>query len=308
MTLRKVGFDVESINNEFNVAESILTYNPDYIICRGNSARLSALNVGRKLRELNSKFNGKVILLFGEGFKLLPEDLIKLKSDLLLFEPISTLRLATHLFSFTDNDFEFIRDKLLKFAITDNQFRNYEQQILKNAGITIDSEIQIISSMDQSPKSDMNKVYSDASSVEESPTDSTEIEKTVDSVTETKVPEEESITEQELPTTVDQPEYKSETEPAFPDTPEFSAEAINKINEEIQAVGNELPLRIDTYYHAIKKADQDLSVGLNKRQTKKALNSLNKDLINEKKTDKKSEEELREEKIRFTDALFKKKS
>lgn len=146
MTLRKVGFEVEAINNEFNVNETLLTYNPDYIICRGNSNRLSVLNVARKLKE-GSRFNGKVVLIFPEGFKLSPDDLIQMKMDLLLFEPMSTLRLAVHLFSFSSADFEFVKDKLLKFAITDNQFRNYEQTILKSAGMTFDSEIQYVSSM-----------------------------------------------------------------------------------------------------------------------------------------------------------------
>ena len=47
MTLRKVGFDVESLSNEFNLAETILTFNPDYVICRGNTNRLSVFYCDR---------------------------------------------------------------------------------------------------------------------------------------------------------------------------------------------------------------------------------------------------------------------
>jgi hypothetical protein len=50
-----------------------------------------------------------------------------------------------------------------------------------------------------------------------------------------------------------------------------------------------------------------LKVGLKKRQTRKEFNQLHKDLLDEKKTDKKSEQELDSERIKFTKALFSKK-
>ncbi|MEQ1722323.1 MAG: hypothetical protein ABL930_04050 [Pseudobdellovibrio sp.] len=278
MTLRKVGFDVESINNEFNINDTILTFNPDYIICRGNSTRLSTLNVGRKLKDPNSKYSGKVVLIFSEGLKVSPDDLIKLKMDLLLFEPISTLRLAVHLFSMAGGDFEFIKDKLLKFAITDNQFRNYEQQLLRNAGLTIDSEIQIVSNMDHLPA--FTSIQTTESVPASEPTPDIQIIKS---------------------------EKNEPLEPNFPMPESLSPEKIRQINQEIQAVEQELPLRIDTYNHAIKKVDQDLKLGLKKRQTKKASNKLHKDLIDEGKADKTSEQEQDDEKVRFANALFKKK-
>jgi hypothetical protein len=251
MTLRKVGFDVESINNEFNINDSILSFNPDFIICRGNSKRLSTLNVGQKLKDSISKYKGKTVLIFSEGSKFSADDLIKLKLDLLLFEPISTLRLAVHLISMAGGDFEFIKDKLLKFAITDNQFRNYEQQLLSSAGLTIDSEIQILSSMDLLPAF--------------SGIQTTQIRPDSDLV------------------------------------PEM------QINQEIQTVEQELAFRIDSYNQEIKKVDQDLKAGLKKRQTKKASNKLHKDLIEEGKADKINQQEQIDEKVRFANALFKKK-
>jgi hypothetical protein len=278
MTLRKIGFDVESSNNEYNINDTVLTFNPEYIICRGNSARLSTLNVGRKLKDLNSKFMGKVVLIFSAGIKVSPEDLIKLKMDLLLFEPISTLRLSVHLFSMAGGDFEIIKDKLLKFAITDNQFRNYEQQLLKNAGITIDSEIQIVSGMDRSTAFINNQTTDNVADYE--PVSNMQIFKGEPAA-----------------------EFKTD----YPEPEVLSPEKIKQINQEIQAVMQELPLRIDTYNHAIKKVDQDLKVGLKKRQTKKKSNRLHKDLFDEGKADKTSEQEQDDEKVRFANALFKKK-
>jgi hypothetical protein len=262
MTLRKVGFELETVNNEFGVNEAVLSFNPDYIVVRGSGTRLSTLGIGKKLKESHSKYVGKVILIFGEKYDLAPEDLIKLRMDLMLLEPLSTLRLAVHLFSFSGGDIEFIKDKLLKFAITDSQFRSYEQIILRNAGLTIDSEIQMVSDMNQLPAVQVVKSGSPAAQSQNE---------------------------------------KPEEKPVY-----ITQEEIKKIHEELKALEHELPLRIDTYNRLIKKVDQDLSKGLKKRQTKQVSSQLRKDLIKEQKTDIKSENELDEERISFTKALFKK--
>jgi hypothetical protein len=268
MTLRKVGFEVESVNNEFSINEPLLSFNPDYIICRGNSSRLNVLNVGKKLKESGTRYNGKVVLVLPENFTVPPEELFKLKADLLLHDPISTLRLVVQLISLTTNDIEFIKDKLLKFAITDNQFRNYEQQILKNAGLTIDSEIQVISSL-EGPV-DFGGVFVQKGEPE---------------------PETGAVV------------IKGED----PGDGTVSQDVKTRLSSEIKAVANEMPLRIDTYNRAISKVDQDLKKGHKKRQTRKEVNQLHKDLIAEQKTDKQSEQQQDNERIRFTNALFKKK-
>lgn len=283
MTLRKVGFDVESINSEYNLNDSLLTFNPDYIVCRGQGARLTTLGLGKRLKD--TKFNGKVVLIFPENFQPSSEDLIKLRMDLMLFEPISTLRLAVQLFSFSKTDVEIIRDKLLKFAITDNQFRNYEQQLLRSAGTTIDSEIQIISEMPLDANQDNNSII-----IKQDSENSTEfaIEKT-----------EVEATDMQVATAAQ----------SYGDV-KISEEARQRLKDEILGVQAELPLRIDTYNRIINKVDQDLSVGLKKRQTKRVSNKLHKDLLEEKKADNKSlqdeESELDQERISFTNALFKK--
>ncbi|MBY0554186.1 hypothetical protein K2P97_06635 [bacterium] len=306
MTLRKVGFDVESINNEFNVGDTLLTFNPDYVVCRGNSSRLSTLNVGRKLKESNTKFIGKVVLIFQEGLKVSPDDLIKLKMDLLLFEPISTLRLAVHLFSMSGGDFEFVKDKLLKFAITDNTFRNYEQQMLKYAGLTIDSEIQIVSSMDHLPAFTSIQTTENVPAAVEKPNAVSIIKSDAVENGSEPIVQEGAL---DLARTVYHAKSDSEPNdvPIFPQPEELSEQSLKAINEQIQTLEDELPLRIESYNRAIGKVDQDLNMGLKKRQTKKASNKLHKDLIDEGKTDKKSEQEQDDEKVRFANALFKKK-
>ncbi len=273
MTLRKVGFDVEVTNNEFNLNETILTFNPDYIVCRGSSNRISTLNVGKKLKESTSKHNGRVILIFPENYKVAPEDLIKIKMDLLLVEPLSTLRLAVHLFSLAGGDIEFIKDKLLKFAITDNQFRNYEQQMLRTAGMTIDSEIQIVSNMTRIEPAANTLVRAE-------PTEEEKSHKTV----------------------------SGDINSAIQESKAAQAVLGKKLTAELAGMENELGLRIDSYNRTISKVDQDLSAGLKKRQTKMASNKLRKDLMDDQKADTntKSAEEQDAERIRFTKALFKK--
>lgn len=273
MTLRKVGFEVEPLNNEYGLNDSLLTFNPDYVICRGQSSRLSAVSVSKKLRDQGAKFNGKVLLVFPQNYQIPNEDLLKMKVDLVLFEPLSTLRLAIQLFMFNQVDLEFIKDKLLKFAITDNQFRNYEQQLLRHAGTTIDSEIQIISGL------------SSVAGVEElSPQSATRG---------AELPSEES------------------SSLAFRQ-PESGEGSRKELKDQLLNSSAELRMRIESYNRVIAKVDQDLKVGLKKRQTKRASNQQQKDLMENKKSATGSSEaesaatDLDSARRAFATALFKK--
>lgn len=299
ITLRKVGFDVESLGNEFNLAETILTFNPDYVICRGNTNRLSVHSVGRKLKDASTKFFGKVFLIFPEGYKITPDDVTKLRMDLMLFDPLSTLKLAMHLFAFSQQDFETVRDKLLKFAITDNTFRSYEQGILKSIGKTLDAEIQIISSMEGlsiSGESDAIEVKGTTEKdQDEDLVQAAERLLTVEPQSKTK-----AATEQE-------PDYNPASVPAFPKPESLTEEIIIKINMEIQAVAEELPLRTDHYTILLREVDQNLASGLKKRQARAETTKLHLELMNENKTDEKRQKTQHDEKVRFTQALFQKK-
>lgn len=234
-TLRKVGFDPETITSEYTIPEKLLTFNPDYLIAKGSSGRVSSLSIGKKLKE-NIKFNAKVILIFSEDSKPSPEDLIKLRMDLLLFEPLSALRLVAHLLTLTQMNKEAILDKLLRFAHTDPQFRTNEQQILKLTGATIDSEIQVIAG-------EKAEVVSEA-----------------------------AIDENAI-MSFGQPNVQP-VEPVNPETFEVDPGYKKQLQNELEAAEDELPLRIDTYNRAIKDVDQDLKKGLNKRQTKAAVKQM----------------------------------
>ena len=238
MTLRKVGFDTETITNEYNLSDKLLSFNPDFIIVKGNSSRVSGLQVGKKLKE-SVKFSGKVILIFPQDIKPKPDELIKLRMDLLLFEPLSALRLVAHLMTLTSGDHDTIMDKLLRIAHTDTQFRKSEQQIINTTGASIEVEIQYITSR--------LKVKSAApESLDES---------SIQSLFDPNFNDGKTKTSPEL-----DPDYQQVVDPAF----------IKSLNEELLSAKEELPLKIETYNRVINTVDQDLKIGLSKRHTKKS--------------------------------------
>ncbi|MBC7743323.1 MAG: hypothetical protein H7061_14085 [Bdellovibrionaceae bacterium] len=281
-TLRKVGFDPETITNEYNLADKILAFNPDYVIVKGNSPRVSSLSIGRKLKE-NSKFLGKVILIFSEETRPSSEDLIQMRMDLLLFEPISALRLVAHLLTLTQMDREDIMDKLLRFAHTDPIFRNNEQQILKSMGATIDSEIQVITSSKVREETeeiiDENMLFS-FSNPEEAAAQKAKL--AADTLAKAKNAQGGGFSEPNDEAFVLTEAYKS------------------KLKEELEASGRALPIRIEAYNHVIKDVDQDLQKGLKKRQTKVS----NKNIFENTSSDDMKKQD--EERKIFVKALLKK--
>lgn len=278
MTLRKVGFEVESITNEYNLPEKILSFNPDYLIAKGDSTRVSSQSIGKKLKE-NSKFAGKIILVFSETHQSNPDDFIKLRMDLLLFEPIGAMKLVSQLLSLTQFDREVMMDRLLRFAQTDGTFRNFENQVLKKTGQTVDSEIQIISSLLQPQQKEADEPKMSESDV----LGFTQAKVTGRAATESN------------PMILKSPSEVKASEDLV-----LSEEYKNSLKNELDSLSGELPLRIDSYNQSIKDINQDLKKGLGKKITKAA----NKVMFQEY-----SPEELKlqdEERKKFAKALLKK--
>jgi hypothetical protein len=300
MTLRKVGFDIETITNEYKLQERLLTYNPDYVVVKGLSSRVSSMNVGKKLRE-STKFLGKVILIFPEDQKTTPDEFIKLRMDLLLFEPITALRLVTHLLSLTDLDKEAITDKLLRFAHTDTQFRDYETQILKNSGGTIESEIKIISGeskkseeiieLDELDEDDLLTFVQKGDA--KAPTKALETKSSSSGFSEADLAK---ALKKSSPGPIGLGEKLEGIE--FEITEGLKA----KLKDELNALDHELPLRIESYNRAIKTFDQDLKKGHNKRKTR----STNKDLFKDIPQVENDQQDA--ERRKFAKALVKKKA
>jgi DNA-binding response OmpR family regulator len=263
MTLRKVGFDVEVIANEFNLSEKLLTFNPDMIIVRGQSAKLSAFNVGKKLKD-HLKYSGRVIIILGQDQKISPEDLTKIRMDLLLFEPLGVLKLVMNILNLDPARKEMMQDRLLRMAETDSAFRSQEQSYLVSHGQDLDREL--IQVQGKISDDDQDLLISD------------EVLEGFDS-------------------------RHVQTKKAEPET--LSSEYKQNLQAELAAGRDELSLRIDTYNHQIKKLDQDLKKGLNKRQTKSVLKKQRAELMVDPGQEKL--DSLDQEKRKFAQAMFRKK-
>jgi DNA-binding response OmpR family regulator len=302
MALRKIGFEVESTNNEFNLNQTLLSFNPDYIVIKGQGARLNSLNVARKLKESNNQ-NNKVILILGEKVEVSAEDIFKIRADVILNEPVSTLRLVIYLISLSGLEIEFVKEKLLKYAITDPQFRNGEQQLLKNAGVTIDSEIELLSNLTGPVKLDDPKNFKIISNKTDEKSDL----KFFQGENKVKGTVKVFPAAQKQRSTLIIPSKGDVANAENPEQQQISEENKLQLQEEINQQKSELPLRIDSYNHSSKNTELDTNIGLKKRETKKEFKQLHEDLLTKKKTDPKSEKLLDVERIKFTKALFKKK-
>ncbi len=112
-TLKKVGFDVIGLSSEYAVSDQIISFNPDVVVGSGKGAKVSSLGVGKRLKEM-SRWGGKAILIFPAGFKPSPQDLIKLRVDMILEAPVAPLRIVQVLAKLLGQDENALLEKLNK--------------------------------------------------------------------------------------------------------------------------------------------------------------------------------------------------
>jgi hypothetical protein len=297
MTLRKLGFDVESVNTEFNLKEPLLSFNPDYIIVRGQSARLNVINVAKKLKEASNQKN-KVILVFPHNAELTTDELFKIRGDIILNDPISTLRLVMYIVLLSGTDIEFVKEKLLKYAITDSQFRAGEQQFLKSVGVSIDSEIELISNINKIEDMETGSSYlydplTKKTGAQENKPNSIQVSGVIpDQKNEAKLLDGQDRIEDERIFVSGDFEISDETK--------------QRLADEINRFSLDASSRIESYNQIISNVDQDLKKGLNKRQTKLEFNKNRDYFMAQNLGDRSSEEDLDRERIQFAEALFKK--
>ncbi|MGZ3781519.1 MAG: hypothetical protein ACXVCY_12780 [Pseudobdellovibrionaceae bacterium] len=91
--LKKVGFDVIGLTNEYSIAEQIVGFNPDLVVGSGRSGRVSSLGVGKRLKEM-VRWQGKSVLIFPTNFKPNPQELIRIRVDMILESPVLPSRLV----------------------------------------------------------------------------------------------------------------------------------------------------------------------------------------------------------------------
>jgi len=284
-TLRKVGYEVEAIANEFNLSERLLTFNPDIVIVRGNSPKLMTINVGKKLKE-NIKYVGKVVLVFPPDHKISPEDMAKVKVDLLLFEPLGAMQLVMKVLELEPERKEVMQERLLKMAQSDQVFRQQEQSYLVQYGVDLNTEIIKVQGASQNAKATA-----------------------VSGRQGTAVGDRQFLQD---------PNKKNVAESSDQQIAEGSAESIeqNLVSEDYKQALHaqlvqgqaELELRIDSYNNQIEKNDNskiDLRKSLKARHTRKVAKEQRAEFLvdpGQKKLDS-----LDKEKQRFVTAMFRKK-
>lgn len=139
-TLRKVGYITETSQSEYNLSDKLLSFNPDVVVVRGTSTRLSTSNVAKKLKEAH-KFHGKVILVFSRANRPDEDQIQKLKSDVVLEEPASALKIAVNILNLEQIDKSVMKEKLYKMTVEDAAFRTEEQSYLVQYGRTVEQEV-----------------------------------------------------------------------------------------------------------------------------------------------------------------------
>jgi hypothetical protein len=112
-TLKKVGFDVIGLSSEYAVSDQIISFNPDVVIGAGKGAKVSSLGVGKRLKEM-TRWSGKSVLIFPANFKPSPQDLIKLRVDMILEAPVAPLRIVQVLAKLLGHDEGSLLEKLNK--------------------------------------------------------------------------------------------------------------------------------------------------------------------------------------------------
>ena len=110
-SLKKVGFDVIGLTSEYTIADKILEFNPDLVVGAGKGGKVTSLGVGKRLKEM-ARWQGKVVLLFPAGFKPSPQDLIKLRVDMILESPVAPNRLIQVFAKLLGHDEAMLLDRL----------------------------------------------------------------------------------------------------------------------------------------------------------------------------------------------------
>lgn len=120
--LKKVGFDVLGLSSEYAVTEQILAFNPSLVVGSGKGGKVSAVGVGKRLKEMN-RWLGKVVLIFPAGFKMDPAELMRVRTDMILEAPVTPIRLLQVIAKVLGHDEGVLLDRFNKVLNTEPGIR-----------------------------------------------------------------------------------------------------------------------------------------------------------------------------------------
>lgn len=142
-TLKKVGFDVIGLTNEYTVAEQVLAFNPDLVIGSGRGGKVSSLGVGKRLKEMH-RWQGKSVLIFQPNIKPDPQDLIRIRVDMVLEAPVPALRLMQVAAKLLGHDESVLQARLNKGAAEAPGGKSFSLGTLTAAGGKFNTDSEAI--------------------------------------------------------------------------------------------------------------------------------------------------------------------
>ena len=113
-TLKKIGFDVAAINNETLLGGQIINFNPDVVIAKGGTQKVHSLRVSARLKE-QKNFHGRVILIMVGKVRPSPQDLGKLRMDVIMEAPVTIENILVPLAKLTEQNEFLLLEKLRRF-------------------------------------------------------------------------------------------------------------------------------------------------------------------------------------------------
>lgn len=112
-SLKKIGFDVIGLTNEYSLAEQVLSFNPDAVVGFGAGSKVNSSSIGKKLKEMG-RWQGKVILIYDPRSKPDAPLLIRVRADIVLETPVPPVRLVQVLAKLLKFDEATLIEKLNK--------------------------------------------------------------------------------------------------------------------------------------------------------------------------------------------------
>lgn len=138
LSLKKVGFDIVGLTNEFSIRDQVISFNPDIVICNGVSTRVNSISIGKKLKEM-TRWNGKTVLIIPKSYDVSAEEMSKVRMDMLLETPLAMTRLIQVIAKLLGQNDQAILEKLIK-SFTSDKTENNQTQIKKEDPLKSDSQ------------------------------------------------------------------------------------------------------------------------------------------------------------------------
>jgi hypothetical protein len=109
--LKRVGFDVIGVTSEYSMTEQVLAFNPDLVVGAGRGGKVSAIGVGKRLKEM-TRWHGKSVLIFQPNFKPAPHELMRIRVDMVLEAPVLNSRLVQVVGRLLGHDDSVLQERL----------------------------------------------------------------------------------------------------------------------------------------------------------------------------------------------------